>query len=123
VNYVLYDKVKVEPTDASFKHAIEFVTQVSSTPSRAPSSSRSPAMHSTHCSPSLSLSRSLALQSARKVTPTGHFDAFVAVRLLSFSCAAHVASTASSRNLSAIPLVMVAVAVAVVAIARWEAEA
>lgn len=44
VNFVLYDKVKVEPTDASFKHAIEFVTQT-----------------------------------ARKVTPTGHFDAFVAV--------------------------------------------
>jgi hypothetical protein len=110
VNYVLYDKVKVEPTDASFKHAIEFVTQVSSTPSRS-------LQLLLDSLPSLSL----ALQSARKVTPTGHFDAFVAVRLLSFSCAAHVASTASSHNLSTIPLVMVAVAV--VAIARWEAEA
>jgi len=28
VNFVVYDKVKIEPTDSSFKHAIQFVTQV-----------------------------------------------------------------------------------------------
>jgi hydroxyacid-oxoacid transhydrogenase len=61
VNFVLYDKVKVEPTDASFKHAIEFVTQT-----------------------------------ARKVTPTGHFDAFVAVPLPSPS--AHTAHTARTAH-------------------------
>jgi len=44
VNFVVYDKVKIEPTDSSFKHAIQFVTQT-----------------------------------AQKVTPSGHFDAFVAV--------------------------------------------
>jgi hydroxyacid-oxoacid transhydrogenase len=61
VNFVLYDKVKVEPTDASFKHAIEFVTQT-----------------------------------ARKVTPTGHFDAFVAVLLPSPSV--HTTHTRHARR-------------------------
>ena len=62
---MLYDKVRVEPTDASFKHAIEFVTQT-----------------------------------ARKVTPTGHFDAFVAVLLPSPSVhTAHTAHTAHTHVL------------------------